>query len=239
MAGRLHTVLLVEWHDLLRAGLRALIDAEPGLRVVGQLAAAGEAAEACARLQPDLVVIDPAGSSEAGAAVIRAIRRSSPAARVLVLGSGHMPDPARQALLAGALGFVSKEASAQQLLSGLRRVLAGEAFVSTGVTSPGTDAFPLRGPAPATAPVAAAQLTAREGEVMCLVAQGRTSRQIASQLGVSVKTVETHRMNMMRKLDLHKASEVTAYAISRGLVDGASGFARDSSAASPGLALAR
>ncbi|MDE3010051.1 MAG: response regulator transcription factor, partial [Pseudomonadota bacterium] len=207
-----------EDHALLRAGLKSLLDSEPGLAVCGEASEGLEAVRECARLQPNLVLIDLSMPGCNGILAIQEIHRRWPEVRILVL-SGHSESGAvREALLAGAHGFVNKEVSAGELLLGVRSVLAGEPFISTDVAGTVIDGFLRRRPAAQMAGSAPASLTSREVEVLRLVADGMTSRRIAAQLEVSIKTVETHRMNLMRKLNVHKASEVTAYAITQGLV---------------------
>jgi len=222
MMTALHTILLAEDHALLRAGLKSLIDSEPGLQVCGEAGDGIEAVRACARLQPNMVLMDLSMPGRNGIPAIQDIHRRWPDIRILVLSSHREPSVVRDALRAGAHGYVAKDVTACELLLGVRSVLAGEPYISTDVASTVIEGFLHRKPSAQAYPPAA-PLTTREREVLRLVAEGYTSRQIAAQLDVSIKTVETHRMNLMRKLDLHKASEVTAYAITHGLVQRSGG----------------
>lgn len=217
MMTALHTILLAEDHVLLRAGLKSLIDSEPGLQVCGEAGDGIEAVRACARLQPNMVLMDLSMPGRNGIPAIQDIHRRWPDIRILVLSSHREPNVVRDALMAGAHGYVAKDVTACELLLGVRSVLAGEPYISTDVASTVIEGFLHRHPSAPPASVSGA-LTTREREVLRLVAEGLTSRQIASRLTVSIKTVETHRMNLMRKLDLHKASEVTTYAITHGLM---------------------
>lgn len=218
MMSALHTILLVEDHALLRAGLKSLLDSEPGLEVCGEACDGLEALRECAQRQPNLVLIDLSMSGRNGIPTIQDIHRRWPEVRILVLSGHSEPSMVREALIAGAHGFVNKDVTASELLLGVRSVLAGAPFISTDVAGTVIDGFLHRRPTAQAAGSTPAALTSREVEVLRLVADGMTSRRIAAQLEVSIKTVETHRMNLMRKLNVHKASEVTAYAITHGLV---------------------
>jgi DNA-binding NarL/FixJ family response regulator len=203
-------VLLADDHAVLRAGLRAILDAEADLEVVGEAASVPEAGERALSLGPDVLVLDlnmPGGDSLALLGLVRAGR---PGTRVLILTMHDDAAFARSALAAGASGYVVKTADAGELVAAIRAVHRGRTFLDVGRGGPSP---PPQARAPDQVPRAAAEspLSEREEEVLRLLADGYTNRQIAEELELSVKTVETYRARIMQKLDLHTRADLVRY----------------------------
>jgi len=206
-------VVVADDHAIVRAGVRALLAAEPDMLVVGEAGDGRDAIAKLTRAAPDVLIIDLSMPGMNGVEAIARARAAAPATRVLVLSMHAAPDYVRPALRAGAHGYVVKGAGLDDLVRAVRAVAAGERFLG-----------------PEAARVAAAdlgaaderddlaRLTPREREVLQLVAEGRTNREIAARLGLSPKTVDTHRTSLMNKLDLHDAQALTRFAVRHGLV---------------------
>jgi DNA-binding NarL/FixJ family response regulator len=196
-------VLIADDHAIVRSAARALLESIPGVEIVGEVADGLATIAQVKRLQPDLLLLDVAMPEASGLTVIGEVRRWSPKTRIAVLTGIATPATLRQ-LRAGADGLLLKSCSPQELDYGLRRVIAGESYV----------AEELR---PLLAAGAEVELTMRERQILALIAQGRSNAEIAALLNVSVKTADNHRTNLMRKLDLHSAAELVAYAFRQGL----------------------
>ena len=208
-------VLLADDHAVVRAGLRALFAAQADLEVVGEACDGREAVEAAERLRPDVLLLDLSMPGLNGVEALRRIRAAVPLTRVLVLSMHVAPEYVRPALRAGAAGYVVKGAGLDSLVEAVRAVAAGEIFLGAEASAVvGGDLD--RPPGPAPGPLE--RLTPREREVLQLVAEGHTNREIAQVLGVSPKTADVHRTNLMSKLDLHDAQALTRFAMRAGLV---------------------
>jgi len=208
-------ILLVDDHQMLRDGLRGVLASEPGIEVIGE-ASDGRTAVALARtLAPDVVVMDIGMREMNGIEATRQIKRENAAIRVIVLSTHSDPRYVLSALEAGASGYVLKLSAFDELLRAVRAVSASKSYWSPEIAEVVVSAR-LTGRARSKS-VARATLGPRESEVLQLLAEGRTSVQIARLLHVSVRTVETHRRNIMRKLDLHSVAELTKFAIREGL----------------------
>jgi DNA-binding NarL/FixJ family response regulator len=213
-----HRVIIVEDHTLLRAGLRALLASAEAFEVVGDFDNARDAVRSLATMAPDLVLLDLAMPGMSGVEAITEIRRRDSQVRILVLTIQRAEESIHESLLAGANGYLLKSATQQELLAAMRSVLSGQTYLSPEVSEKIVNGFLGRGrDGPPATPWSL--LTHREREVLKLVAEGRPNRFIAQFLSLSIKTVEKHRANLMRKLDLHNASELTTYAIEKGLVE--------------------
>jgi two-component system, NarL family, response regulator NreC len=210
-------ILLVEDHRILREGLRAILSAQPDLAVVGEAADGGEAIHRAQELQPDLVVLDLSMPRMNGLDALKDIKRVAPAARVLILTVQHGEEYVLGALQAGADAYLSKDSSADELLQGVRSVAAGRRYLGGSIATEFVQAY-LKDGAPKGPGASRDPLSRREREVVKLVAEGYRSREIGTYLCISEKTVEKHRANLMRKLHLNNVSDLTAYAISKGLV---------------------
>jgi len=210
-------ILLADDHTLLRESLRSLLEREPDLVVVGE-AEEGRAAVALAcQLEPDVVVMDIAMPLLNGLEATRQIKRQCPRVKVLILTMHDNEEYIRQALEAGAMGYILKDAAAKELISAIRSIQRGEAVLSPAITRLVIEDY-LRwgGIRPAETEDS---LSAREREVLQLIAEGYTNKQIAEILTISVKTVQTHRMNLMQKLNLHDRGELIKYAIQKKIIE--------------------
>lgn len=212
-------VLLVEDHTVLRAGLKALLSQEPNLEVVGESDNGRDAIRMIGMLNPHLVVTDISMPGMNGIEAITDIKRRYPATRVLVLTIHKEEEYIHDALRAGADGYLLKDATHDELRIAIRSVLNGKIYLSPDISAKVVSGYRGNGRHDGGALSSPWDtLTHREREVLKLVAEGHPSRFIADYLCLSVKTVEKHRSNLMRKLDLHNASALTTYAIQKGLV---------------------
>jgi two-component system, NarL family, nitrate/nitrite response regulator NarL len=204
-------LVLVDDQALIRAGVRRVLDADPEFEVVAE---AGDADEALARAGEacDCVVLDLNMPGRDGFDILRAIRLGGPTPRVLVLSLHSEPAYVARAVRDGADGYLLKETAVLELPRAIRAVMRGEGFYSPGARVALTEA--MRPPEPS----ALDRLTPREVEVLRRVARGEPSKAIAGALGIGVRTVETHRANLMRKLELWSVAELTRFAIEQGLL---------------------
>jgi DNA-binding NarL/FixJ family response regulator len=211
------TILLIDDEAMIRAGLRALLESTGNFIVVGETGDARNGIEKTRDLQPDVVLLDIAMPGLSGLDAVEPIKQVSPATKVLIASQHEGYGFVRQALKAGADGYVSKASDPEELGAAIESVLRGESFLSPRVSaSPGTMRASLGG---LPAGSALQKLTAREREVFQLIAIGRANKQIAAVLGVSLATVKKHRENLQRKLDCHSAAELARLAIREGLLD--------------------
>lgn len=210
-------VLLAEDHTVVREGLRALLDAEGDIQVVGEAETGRQAVVQARKLRPDVVVVDIAMPLLNGLEATRQILKAQPGARVLIL-SAHGDDAyVEQAQALGAAGYLLKQTSAQVLAQAVREAHQGHVYYSPVIArrlQPGGAGSPGR---LARLQKRAAQLSPREVEVLQLVAEGLANKQIAAELAISVKTVEKHRQHLMEKLRIHDTAGLTRYAISTGI----------------------
>lgn len=212
-------VLLADDHSVVREGLHALLQAEPDLRVVGLAATGAEAVEQAARHRPDVVVMDIAMPVMNGLEAARRIRAQVPGARILILSAFDNPSCVEQVLALDAAGYLVKKTSIHILAQAIRRVHAGETFFDPSL-DPALFRAKGRGAngqgQPNPRPPA---LSARETEVLQLIAEGLLNKQIADRLGISAKTSEKHRYSLMDKLNIHDTAGLTRYAIAAGLTE--------------------
>lgn len=209
-------ILIIENHALLRAGLRALLELESDLEVVAEAAGAADAVRIAETCQPELVIMDVSLTDGCGLNTIPMLRAACPGSRILVLTAQVSNEYIRTALHFGAEGYVLKDAHRAELLLAVRTVLAGSKYLSPPVSAKVVSGYLQRKQAPQVNGLLG--VTRREREILVLVARGTLSKEIAAQLGVSVKTVEKHRSNFMRKLSLRSPAAVTMFAIRHGLL---------------------
>jgi len=214
MTGRPTRVLLVDDHTLVRAGVRRILDAHAGLRVIGEVPDGNAALEALAAGDVDVVVLDLTMPGRDGFSVLAEIRRRWPGVRVIVLTMHSSGEYVARAVREGAKGYLLKDSAVQDLVAAIEAVMEGGEFYSPAVQRSLADALrqESRPPSPLE------QLTEREREVLRLVAEGLATKEIAARLFISTRTVESHRANLMRKLDLHSVALLTQFAIREGLV---------------------
>jgi DNA-binding NarL/FixJ family response regulator len=209
-------VLLVDDHQIVREGLRALLTNAPDMEVVGEASDGRDAIDMAGKLHPDVVVMDLSLKGLHGEGAIRELRKRNTDARILVLSMYGSPDYVRPAVRAGATGYLVKGSGISEFVDAIRAVSNGQPFYSPEVRQAAEQARAEPAPAGERSPLD--ELTAREREVLQLVALGQTNREIAETLGLSAKTVDGHRTRIMAKLDLHDAASLTRFAIRHGLV---------------------
>ena len=200
------TVLLADDHSLVRRGFRRLLEDDPSITVVGEASDGSEAVELACRLRPRVVVMDCAMPKTIGLEATRQILAEAPDTAVLMLSMHSEETLVRQALAAGARGYILKSAIDLDLVAAVKRAAAGETVVDPALDRPATLKGENHG------------LTVRELEVLQLICDGLSNREIAATLSLSVNTVSVHRANIMNTLGLHKTAELVVYALQHGLV---------------------
>lgn len=216
-APRHMNIMLVEDHVLLRQGLKALLETDPGISVVGEAGTVPDALTGIEALKPSVVITDLGLADQSGIDLIAALRERKSTTPILVLTVSHSDQRLRDAMHAGANGFVLKDSPHAELVEGLHAVCAGKRYfcetLSKGILSG------LAGGKSADGDRAPVHLiTRREREVLTRIALGQSNKHVARDLGLSVKTIEKHRSNLMRKLNLHNTAAVTMFALRHGLV---------------------
>ena len=211
------SVLLADDHTIFRQGIRRLLEEDPRYRVVGEAADGREALALARDLAPRVIVMDLVMPGLSGLEATRRVRKVSPEARVLVLSVHAEEEYVARALEAGATGYLTKDARAPDLFEAIEATAAGRRYLSPAIADTvvaeylrlrqerGADGSPFD------------TLTGREREILRLLTEGNSSKEIAADLGVSPKTIETHRANIMRKLDIHNIADLVRYAIARGI----------------------
>ncbi len=209
-----HRIVLADDHELVRSGLRALLERQGDLAVIGEVGDGRDAVRSARELRPELVVMDVEMPGLNGIEATRQIAVENGGVKVLCLSMHSSPRFVEAAFEAGAAGYLLKDSATDELALAVRTVLAGRTYVSPAVA--GAAVGPYRRPGPAVAS-AFTVLTGREREVLQLLAEGCSTRKIASRLSLSPKTVYSHREQMMEKLGIHSVAELTRYAIQEGL----------------------
>ncbi len=208
-------ILLADDHAVLRAGLRLLLENQPGLEVVGEASSGLEALDLAPKLNPDLILLDISMPGLGGLDALPLLRKTVPAARLLILTMHDDPHYLRRALKQGASGYMLKKAADQELLAAIRAVLRGEVYVHTSMTRVLLDDMLTDTPAPLED--AWETLSEREQTVLKQVVLGYTGAEIGEQLNLSIKTVDTYRMRGMEKLGLLNRAALVRYALKKGL----------------------
>jgi DNA-binding NarL/FixJ family response regulator len=210
-------ILIADDQDLVREGLRMILDAEPDLEVVGEAADGKQALEQARRLDPELLLMDVRMPELDGIEATRRLAQTGSRARVLMLTTFDLDEYVYRALKAGASGFLLKDASREQLTTAVRTVAAGEALLAPAVTRRLIEDF-CRRPEPGALPPEAETLSERELDVLRLIARGRSNSEIAAQLYLSDATVKCHVARILQKLNLRDRTQVIVYAYETGLV---------------------
>ena len=214
------TILIVDDHPLIREGLKAIIENQNGYEVVGEAGNGYEALQMTKKLKPDLILVDISLPDQSGIQLTREIRNLFSDIRIMIVTMHSKIDYIVEAFRAGATGYVLKESAANKLMEGIDSVLKGDCFMDASVSYKVVQRL-TQIPAKEKTFINDDYdtLTPREQEVMTLLAEGLSSKQIAEKLFISAKTVENHRANIMKKLNLHSTMELVRYAAKLGLID--------------------
>jgi two-component system response regulator NreC len=212
-------VLLVDDHAMVRGGIRMILERQPDMQVVGEAATGADAVALAFQLQPTVVVLDVGLADMDGIEVLRRIKASAPQIRVIMITGARNEHHLRRALEAGALGYVLKEGRSTDLVRAIRAVARGELMVVWPADGASIEML-LQTASLRLQPPRHSVLTQRECQVLGLVATGYSNAAVGRQLGISPKTVESHRTHLMEKLDLHCRSDLTRYALEHGYLAG-------------------
>ncbi len=213
MKGRIK-ILVADDHPVVRRGISSCLARQEHLEIVGEAADGYETLQKARDLAPDIILMDIHMPQMNGLAVTELLRKERPEIKVLILSMHSDADYVLRIIQSGAQGYVLKVAPTEELVRAIETVSAGETYFSSDVARIALNQF-VRGGGEA----GAAQLTNREREVLVQIAEGRSNKEIASQLGVGVRTVETHRERIMRKLDIHTVAGLTKFAVAKGLIN--------------------
>ena len=205
-------ILLADDHQLVRQGFKSIVTQQSDMEVVGEANNGREAVALCAKLRPDLVLMDIAMPQMNGLEATRQMMENDPACRILILSMHKDAVYVRETLRAGAQGYLLKESIDQDLLRGIRAVAKGEGFLSPEISATVLDGFrKIQDPFD--------MLTARERQILQMLAEGKVAKEIATALDISVYTVDAHRGRILKKLDLHSSVELVRFAMHKKLID--------------------
>jgi two-component system response regulator NreC len=210
-------IVIAEDHTILREGLRALLSSHPDFEVVGEAEDGREAIRRVEKLMPDLVLMDLSMPRMNGLEAIKEIKKRSPEVKIIALTVHKTEEYILATLRAGADGYALKDATHSELVMAIEHVLEGDSYLSPDISGKVIEGY-LEGRKTLKATSAWDTLTQREREILKLIAEGYKNREVADYLCISLKTVEKHRANLMKKLDLHNTAALTACAIEKGLV---------------------
>lgn len=210
----MNKVYVIEDQTVLRELVCRLIEDMPGMELIGSSGDGREGFEACRELNPNLVVVDIMVPSLNGLEIVRQLRQQLPEVKLLIFSAYSSRDRVQAAMKVGVNGIVHKNASIDELEKGIQRVIAGESFMSSQILEILRDLM-LN---PETTD-SLSRLTTREREILQLIAEGNTTKEIAIKLNISIKTADTHRTNVMNKLDIHDIAGLTRFAIQQGLIE--------------------
>ncbi len=213
------SVLLVDDHNIVRQGLKALLNAEADLTVLAEAQTGREAVQLSARLHPEVIIMDLAMPLLNGWEATRQILKAVPTAKVIILSSYDSDEHIQQAIAAGAAAYLTKQTASIDLVKAIREVKKGNAYFSPSIAQRLREETcrSLSDPQPLKAPKV--ELTVREAEVLQLIAEGFANKQIAAELGLSVKTVEKHRQQVMNKLNIHDTAGLVRHAAAKGIIE--------------------
>ena len=212
-------VLLVEDHTIVRQGLRLIIEATGDFQIVGEAKTGREAVFMARNLQPEVIVMDIAMPLLNGLQATRQILKDSPAAKVLILSAHSDPEYVEQVVEAGALGYLVKQSSGDVLATAIREVRKGKTFFTPSIAKLLKEDYQKSRDGVGLRKKSTMELTSREAELLQMIAEGHVNKQIASELGISVKTVEKHRQHLMEKLNIHDIAGLTRFAIATGIIE--------------------
>ena len=213
------TVLLADDHIVVRQGLRILLEAEEEIKVIGEADNGRETVQMTKKLKPDVVVLDVAMPVMNGLEATRQIAREVPGTKILVLSSYSDEEYVQQLIEEGAIGYLVKQTAADDLLKAIREAVKGNAFFSPSISKRLLNQCRETSVHGGAVKKKSSQLTSREAEVLQLIAEGQANKQIASELSISIKTVEKHRQQVMNKLNIHDVAGLTRHAIAKGIIE--------------------
>jgi DNA-binding NarL/FixJ family response regulator len=213
------TVLLAEDHTIVRQGLRLLIETDGDIKVIGEAKTGREAVQLTQELHPDVIVMDIAMPLLNGLEAIRRILKIDPKTKVLVLSAHSDPEYIEQVVRSGALGYLVKQSSAEIVGKAIRQLHAGKSFFTHAIAKRLKDDYEKSSDGVGLRKKTNSQLTSREAELLQLIAEGHANKQIASELCISIKTVEKHRQHLMEKLNIHDIAGLTRFAIAGGTIE--------------------
>jgi DNA-binding NarL/FixJ family response regulator len=208
-------VIVADDHELLRAGLRAILRGVDGIEVVGEAGDGREALEVIAKAPPDVLLLDISMPGMNGLEAIGLVAEQFPAVRVVILSMHASEQYVGQALRAGAAGYLLKDSAPTELETAIRAVARGESYLSPAVSKQVVSAYRQQAE---PAPSSVEQLTPRQREILKLIAEGKTTKEIAKLLGITVRTSETHRMQLMSRLKIHTVAGLVRCAAQAGLI---------------------
>lgn len=214
-------ILLADDHPMVREGIRSCLDARENFRVVGEASDGQEALEKAKKLQPDVVLMDISMPRLTGLEATKLLHKEVPKAKVLILTMHENEAYVLEIVRSGAKGYILKDTSPAEVVRAVEAVNKGEAYFSSRISQFVLNEFVNK--ARSLTKPSRSEISPREREVLALIAEGLSNKEIAAKLFVSVRTVETHREHLMRKLDIHSAAGLTQYALSRGIIKSAYG----------------
>ena len=212
-------VLLVEDHTIVRQGLRLLIEATGDIEIVGEAKTGREAVLMARDLHPEVIVMDIAMPLLNGLQATRQILKDSPAAKVLILSAHSDPEYVEQVVKAGALGYLVKQSSGDVLATAIREVRKGKTFFTPSIAKLLKEDYQKSRDGVGLRKKSTMELISREAELLQMIAEGHVNKQIASDLKISIKTVEKHRQHLMEKLNIHDIAGLTRFAIATGIIE--------------------
>jgi DNA-binding NarL/FixJ family response regulator len=212
-------ILIADDHDLMRRGIRTMLTSNPGMEICAEAKTGREAVEEAEKLRPDIAILDIGMPDLNGVEAARRIRKASPGTEILILSLHYSDQLVREIVDAGVRGYVVKSDSDRDLLIAVETLAKHKPFFTPHATEMILGSFNTGGPVKEIPELIGERLTSREREIVQLLAEGKSSKEVASALGISIKTAETHRANVMRKLELHNVSELVRYAVRNQIIE--------------------
>jgi DNA-binding NarL/FixJ family response regulator len=212
-------ILVADDHDLMRRGVKTLLESHAGWEVCGEAKTGREAVDKAEELKPDIIILDISMPDLNGVEAARRIRKASANTEILILSMHYSDQLIREIVDAGVRGYIVKSDSDRDLIVAIETLAKHKPFFTPHATEVILNNFNTSGPAIPVPELISKRLTSREREIVQLLAEGKSSKEVATSLGISVKTAETHRANIMRKLELHSVSELVRYAVRNQIIE--------------------
>ena len=213
------SVLLVDDHTIIRQGLRLLIEADGDIEIVGEAKTGREAVQMATKLRPEIIVMDIAMPLLNGLQATRQILKTLPSIKILILSAHSDPEYIEQVVKVGAMGYLVKQSSGEIVADAIRQLHKGKSFFTAAIAKYLKQDFLNSPDGIGLRKKSAAELTTRESELLQMIAEGHVNKQIASELEISIKTVEKHRQHLMDKLNIHDIAGLTRFAIAAGIIE--------------------